>query len=203
MIAIVDYGFGNTGSIRNMLRKIGVESVVTRDFSVLRSADKLILPGVGSFDHGMKALMDLGLIPLLNEMVIEQKKPILGICLGMQLMTNCSEEGVAEGLKWIDASTIKFRNNSKEYRVPHMGWNDVKVIKSSNICNGFESNFRFYFVHSFYVKCNNLDDVVLETEYINDFVSAFQKGNIFGVQFHPEKSHKYGMLLLRNFSEME
>ena len=128
--------------------------------------------------------------------------PILGICLGMQLMTNSSEEGKEKGLGWMDASTIKFQVTSEHDRIPHMGWNEVEVMKNSPLCKDFDATYRYYFVHSYYIQCHNKVDVLLETEYIHRFTSAFQKDNIFGVQFHPEKSHKFGMKLLGNFASM-
>lgn len=202
MIAIIDYGFGNTGSILNMLKKIGYDGIITKDLDAMKRADKLILPGVGSFDHGMQALRNLDLEKPLGEMVLIDKKPILGICLGMQLMTNSSEEGKDKGLGWIDASTIKFQVTSEHERIPHMGWNEVEVMKNSILSQDFDATYRYYFVHSYYIKCHNKADVLLETEYIHRFTSAFQKDNIFGVQFHPEKSHKFGMKLLGNFASM-
>lgn len=202
MIAIIDYGFGNTGSIQNMLKKVGFNAVITSDVEIIKGAEKLILPGVGSFDHGMNAIRRLGLETVLNEMVHIEKKPILGICLGMQLMTKVSEEGQEKGLGWIDAKTVKFVSTELEERIPHMGWNEVLVKKSSPLCDGFESHFRYYFVHSYYVKCELQEDVLLETQYIQPFTAGFQHDNIYGVQFHPEKSHKFGMKLLSNFAGM-
>lgn len=202
MIAIIDYGFGNTGSIQNMLKKLGHESVITNDVHILANADKLILPGVGSFDHGMSALRNLGLESILNQMVLVEKKLILGICLGMQLMTQSSEEGNAPGLGWIDGKTIKFVPTEEDERIPHMGWNEVKVNKASALCEGFDDSYRYYFVHSYYVKCNKSADILLETQYIQPFTASFQHDNIYGVQFHPEKSHKFGMKLLGNFANM-
>lgn len=202
MIAIIDYGFGNTGSIKNMLRKLGHDSVITDDYETMAKADKLILPGVGSFDHAMEALNRLDLPRKLNQLVNVEKKPILGICLGMQLMTKCSEEGILPGLGWIDATTDKFISEDRNVRIPHMGWNEVGVEKETNLTEGFEKGYRYYFVHSYFVNCHNPEDILLKTFYINDFTSAFQKGHIMGVQFHPEKSHKYGMKLLDNFAKM-
>ena len=203
MIAIIDYGFGNTGSIKNMLKKLGHESVITKDYEVLSKADKLILPGVGSFDSAMQALADCGLIDILNQLVLKDKKPILGICLGMQLMTKSSEEGKLNGFGWIDAETVKFDFDDNQYRIPHMGWNEVSVENASVITEGFDKTFRYYFVHSYYVKCKNQSDIILITDYCNPFVSGFKKDNIIGVQFHPEKSHRFGKKLLDNFARME
>ncbi len=201
MIAIVNYGFGNTGSIQNMIKKIGFDSVITKDPVILRQADKLILPGVGSFDPGIKALRDSGLESILNQLVNVEKKPILGICLGMQLMTDSSEEGILPGLGWIEGKTVKFIPSEKKERIPHMGWNEVYVSTQSPLSEGFDSTYRYYFVHSYYVKCQNEEEVILYADYINRFTAAFQKGNIYGVQFHPEKSHKFGMRILKNFVE--
>lgn len=201
MIAIIDYGLGNPGSIKNMLKKIGVASEITRDIKTIESASKLILPGVGSFDNGMQNLSDFGLIEILNQKVKHDKIPVLGICLGMQLMTKSSEEGKLPGLGWIDAVTLKFRFKADEKKlpVPNMGWEHVKQEKESRLLTDMYSEPRFYFVHSFFVKSNDSSDTLLTTTYSRDFVSGFEKDNIVGVQFHPEKSHKYGMKMLSNF----
>lgn len=201
MIAIVKYGFGNTGSIKNMFSKIGHEAFITDSLEEIAMADKIVLPGVGSFDHGMEALRRLDLEAGLTRLVKDGNKPILGICLGMQLMTLSSEEGVSRGLGWINADTCRFIPGEGKERIPHMGWNTVSAAKTSPLTEGFDAQFRYYFVHSYYVKCHNPQDSLLETEYIHPFTSAFQNGNIYGVQFHPEKSHRFGMRLLRNFAE--
>lgn len=202
MLTIVDYGLGNLGSIKNMLKKIGVESEITSDSEKIRSASKLILPGVGAFDNGMTNLKEAGLIDVLNKKVHDEKTPILGICLGMQLMTNSSEEGSEKGLGWINAETKKFdfSGTEKKYPVPHMGWEYVKAKKASRLLENMYDEPRFYFVHSYFVSVNNPVDALLETNYGFDYVSGFEKGNIVGVQFHPEKSHKFGMVLLKNFA---
>lgn len=203
MITIIDYGLGNLGSIKNMLKKIGVASEITRDFNSIANAKKIILPGVGAFDNGMQNLKDFSLIDLLNKKVKEEKTPILGICLGMQLMTKSSEEGSLPGFGWIDAETIKFKfdEGGKKFPIPHMGWELVNQQKESGLMKNMFSEPRFYFVHSFFVKAKNSSDVLLTTKYGNDYVSGFEKDNIIGVQFHPEKSHKFGMCLLKNFVE--
>lgn len=206
MITIVDYGLGNLGSIKNMLKKIGVRADVTDDHDKILEADKLILPGVGAFDDGMENLDSKGLIKILNQKVIQEKTPILGICLGMQLMTEGSDEGKLPGLGWIEGSAKKFssQSNGEKIRIPHMGWN---ILQPSNGSENtiFKSDFeelRFYFVHSYYVNIKNQEENAGLTEYGQKFVSAFKKDNIIGMQFHPEKSHKFGMSILKNFIDI-
>ena len=201
MIAIIDYKIGNLGSIKNMLLKIGVESIISNNPSEIVSADKIILPGVGSYDEGMIKLKESGLIPVLDKMVKENKKPILGICLGMQLMTKKSEEGSLPGLGWIDADVVKFDLEDKSFKVPHMGWNYVNPVKENNLIQT-EENARFYFVHSYYVKCNKSEDILAKSHHRIEFVSAFQSDNIIGIQAHPEKSHKYGLSFLKKFTDL-
>jgi len=204
MIVIVNYGLGNLESIRNMLKKVGFESVMSSNPEEIRKASKLILPGVGAFDSGMKNLNELKIIPVLEEEILEKKTPILGICLGMQLLTKKSEEGKMAGLGWIDAETIRFEFHEEEekLKIPHMGWNTIKCKKESTLFQDPFPEMRFYFVHSYHVVCQKGDDILTETHYGYDFTSSFQKENIIGVQFHPEKSHKFGMRLLKNFAEL-
>lgn len=203
MVVIVDYHTGNLGSIKNMLKKIGCNSVISSSITEIENAQKLILPGVGAFDSGMEKLHALNLISVLNKKALEEKVPFLGICLGMQLMTKNSEEGKMQGLGWFDAETIRFNfpKEEKKFKVPNMGWKTVQVKKNEQLFSGIE-NPRFYFVHSYYVKCNHVEDVLATASYSTEFVSAFSRKNILGVQFHPEKSHKYGMKLLQNFMEL-
>lgn len=203
MLVIVDYGLGNLGSIQNMLKKIGVKATISSDSSIIQQATKLILPGVGSFAFAMNQLAELKLIEILNKKVLEEKTPILGICLGVQLFTSFSEEGNCKGLNWIEAETVKFSfNESNEFlKIPHMGWNDVVPNKQSKLFEGMPEDSRFYFVHSYYLQPKNEQDVLLKSNYGFDFTCALEKDNIVGVQFHPEKSHKFGMQLLRNFVE--
>jgi len=204
-IVIIDYGMGNLGSIANMIKKIGGNSLISSKVEDIENADKLILPGVGSFDSGMKNITLSGLSDILNKKVLIDKIPILGICLGMQLMTKGSEEGKEKGLGWIDAQTVKFNFSDIEQnpRIPHMGWNTVTKNKNHKIIEDIEFNSsRFYFVHSYFVKCQNENDVLLTCNYFNNFTAAFQKDNIIGVQFHPEKSHKFGMKIFKNFLEL-
>ena len=202
MIVIVDYNTGNLGSILNMFKKIGHEATISADPQFVAAASKLVLPGVGAFDVGMRSLERSGLIPLLNKRVLDDRVPALGICLGMQLMASCSEEGTRSGLGWIDANVMRFQSRalSSPLKIPHMGWNRVMSARSSPLTSELPDEPRFYFVHSYFVRCNRSEDVLLTTEYGETFHSAFQSGNVWGVQFHPEKSHKFGMALLRNFA---
>ena len=199
MVVVVDYRMGNLGSILNMLKKVGAEAVCSSDVHVIAEADRLILPGVGAFDMGMKNLNDLGLVPVLNRRVVDERTPLLGICLGMQLLTSESEEGKSPGLGWIDARTVKL--NSSNLKIPHMGWNTIEVKQRHSLFDGL-SEPRFYFVHSYHVHCNNGDNILSTTHYGSEFVSSVVKENILGVQFHPEKSHKFGMRLLSNFAHL-
>jgi len=199
MISIVDYGAGNLGSIENMIKRVGHKCQITNSIDVIDNSKKIILPGVGSFDFGMKQLKKSGLIDVLNKKALHDRIPVLGICLGMQLMTKSSEEGNEEGLSWFNAEVVKFKSEDKKMKIPHMGWNIVDVKKDSELLKDDNREKRFYFVHSFYVKSNEKTEVLTTTNYINNFVSALEKDNIYGVQFHPEKSHKFGMELFKNF----
>lgn len=203
MIAVIDYGMGNLGSIVNMLKKIGAEAIITSDAETIGRADKLILPGVGAFDHGMQSLHERGLVPLLEARVLEQRTPLLGICLGMQLLSRRSEEGSLPGLGWVEAETVRFQLNGHEpaLKVPHMGWNFVQVRQPHATFEALPDDPRFYFVHSYHVVCADERTVLATTDYGHEFTSALIHDNIVGVQFHPEKSHKFGMKLLKNFVE--
>ena len=186
-----------------MLKKVTDEQVVISSvITDIQKADRLILPGVGAFDQGMKKLQALNLIDILNEKVIVQKTPVLGICLGVQLFTGGSEEGSLPGLNWINGHTVRFNfEEEKKLKVPHIAWSDVISCKSSKLFQDMYPDSRFYFVHSYHLKCKNSEDVLLRSNYGYDFPAAIEKENILGVQFHPEKSHKYGMQLLKNFVE--
>lgn len=201
MICIVDYGMGNLGSIRNMLKKIGFNSLITNDIAEIKNAEKIILPGVGSFDAAINKIDELGIKPILKFKSQEEKTPILGICLGMQLLTECSEEGKLPGLGFVKAKTTKFPPNLG-LKIPHMGWNDVQETKHSQLTRDLPPESRFYFVHSYCVHVEDSNDSLLKTHYGIEFDSAIQHENIFGVQFHPEKSHKFGMKLLKNFGDL-
>lgn len=202
MTTIINYNLGNPKSIKNMLAYLGIESRISANHADIASAERLILPGVGHFQHGMEQLEQLGLIQVLKKEVLENNKPILGICLGMQLLTKHSEEGNLAGLGFIDAQTKKFELQDTTLKVPHMGWNTVEFKKDSPMNTGVSINPRYYFVHSYFVDCANQDDILCTTEYGQEFVSGFQHQNIFGLQFHPEKSHKFGMELLANFCKI-
>lgn len=202
-VTIIDYGMGNAGSIQNMLRKLGYGAIITSQVSQIQNAAKLILPGVGSFDNGIKYLSALRLIDILNEKVLRQGTPIMGICLGMQLMTKNSQEGKLPGLAWFEAETIKFNfDKDSSLKIPHMGWNLIKIKKKSKIFQDmYNQENRFYFVHSYHALCRNQEDILASTFYGYDFISVFERNNIVGLQFHPEKSHKFGMQVLKNFVE--
>jgi glutamine amidotransferase len=203
MIVIIDYGMGNLRSILNKLQRMDAEVIISSKVEDIEKAEKLILPGVGSFAAGMDNLEKYNLIPILTKKVIEEKVPILGICLGMQLLTKRSEEGNAEGLEWIDAETkqFEFERNNIKLKVPHMGWNSIDIRRESPLLKNVPANSTFYFVHSYHVCCNGTNSVVATTNYGYDFTSVIEKENVFGVQFHPEKSHKSGVRLLKNFLE--
>lgn len=201
-IVIIDYGMGNLGSIRNMFKHIGVTAVISSQPGDVAAAGKLILSGVGAFDSGMTNLEKMGMIPVLNRRVLEDRIPVLGICLGMQLLSESSEEGRMPGLGWISGKTVRFSFNQEDgkLKIPHMGWNTVDVVKPCPLFDGMYADPRFYFVHSYHVDCSHPDDMLCRTHHGYDFVSAVARENIYGVQFHPEKSHKYGMKILENFA---
>jgi glutamine amidotransferase len=201
MVVIVDYGLGNLGSISNMLKKIGADSTVTASASEIERAGLLVLPGVGAFDQGMANLRNRGLVDPLNRSVLERRVPILGICLGMQLFCDGSDEGQLPGLGWIPGRGVRFGWPPTEgaLKVPHMGWNEVAFELACPLAAGLQEQARFYFVHSYHVVCRDVADVAARATYGFAFTAAVQHGNILGVQFHPEKSHRYGMQLLRNF----
>ena len=192
---------GNLGSIKNMLRKVGAQSVITSNPEEILKADKLILPGVGSFDSGMKNLNDLHINEVLEQRVKKDKIPILGVCLGVQLMTNGSEEGSMQGLGWFDANTVKFNTTIVEEKLllPNIGWREVTLNKPSKLYTDMHEDPRFYFVHSYHLVANHLIDASMMAHYGYDYVVGLEQDNILGVQFHPEKSHKYGMKLYENF----
>ena len=200
MISIIDYGMGNLNSVKRKLDRMGVKSIITSDPEEIKKSDKIILPGVGHFAKAILEIKNRGLWDLLSEQVIVKKKLVLGICLGMQLMAKHSEEGDSEGFGWIDAEVLRFKvSDTIKYKIPHMGWNTLNQVKESPLFENINLNSEFYFVHSYYVYCSKPDDILTETTYDYSFTSAFQKENIFGVQFHPEKSHDAGEVVLRTF----
>ena len=202
MVTIIDYGMGNIGSITNMIKRIGYSAEVSSDITQIQAATKIILPGVGHFDMAMQNIKKLGLFNIIRKKAIEDKTPILGICLGMQIMCKGSEEGTEEGLGLIDAEVKRFHFLAGlKLKVPHMGWNIVEPIKNYSLFTEMSEEKRFYFVHSYHVVCNDENDIAAATNYGYDFTSSFGRDNIMGVQFHPEKSHKFGMQLLKNFIE--
>lgn len=201
MVTIVDYGVGNLASLKNILKKIGTDSVISSEESVIADADKLILPGVGAFDTCAAKLQESGLLQVLNKKVLAEKTPILGVCVGMQLLTEGSEEGVLPGLGWISGKIVKFRQDQLPagYKIPHMGWTDVELNKPSLLFKDMYEEPRFYFVHSYYPQLTDENNVLMYARYGYRFAAGMEKNNIMGVQFHPEKSHKFGMRLLDNF----
>ena len=201
MITIVDYEMGNVGSILNMLKHLGQPARISSRPEDIRAATKLILPGVGAFDAGMKNLAAKGLRAALDEAALERKTPLLGICLGMQLLSHSSEEGHERGLGWLDARTVRFHFDAEaDLKVPHMGWNLVRPCRADPLLAGLERDARFYFVHSFHLVCRNRDDEIARTTHGYEFASIVRRGHIQGTQFHPEKSHRFGMKLLGNFA---
>lgn len=203
LIVVVDYGMGNVGSILNMFRKLGATARLSSRPDDLLEADRLVLPGVGAFDMGMRNLHQMGYLETLRRRVLQERVPIMGICLGLQLFTRRSEEGSEPGLGWLDAETIRFRfaADQEQLKIPHMGWDKVEVCKPSPLFPRPDQERRFYFVHSYHVRCNDLSDVLTQSHYGYDFTSAVCKGNILGTQFHPEKSHRYGIEFIRSFVE--
>lgn len=204
MVVIVDYGMGNLNSVLKAFKRLRINAVISSSPEDIENAEKLILPGVGNFKRGMSNIRERNLITPLNNAVIKNNTPILGICLGMQLMTNHSEEGHIDGLGWIEAETVQFDfrdNDNHNLHIPHIGWNSVEVAANNILFDGLDEASSFYFVHSFYVNCQAKEDIASTTEYGNSFVSAITKNNIFATQFHPEKSHDFGLALLKNFTD--
>lgn len=208
MLVIVDYKMGNLHSVKKKLDRLKVDAIISSDPAVILNATKLILPGVGHFGNAMKNLREMNLLDALNEAVLVKKTPILGICLGMQLMANESRESIRrggesgeKGLGWFDAEVVKFSfEDTLRFKVPHTGWNTISIEKESPIMKDIPENSEFYFVHSYYMKANDSNDVLNYTDYGTRFASAVSKGNIYGFQYHPEKSHDVGMKLLENFA---
>ena len=199
-ITIIDYGMGNLRSVEKKFVRVGAGVEITNNPNIIINAKKLVLPGVGHFANGVKKLKELGIWEVHNEKVLKHKTPILGICLGMQIMAKDGEEGGLKGLGWIDATVVKFQiKNHLRFKVPHMGWNDIVVDKESVLFQGVPEEAVFYFAHSYHIKCNNPKEILSTSDYEYNFTSSIQKDNIYGTQFHPEKSHDWGEIILRNF----
>jgi glutamine amidotransferase len=203
MMTIIDYGLGNIQAFINVYRRMQVPIRIARSIQDLEGASRLILPGVGTFDHAMTLLDASGMRSALDRMVLDERIPILGVCVGMQILADSSEEGTLGGLGWVPARVIDFSSNPAfpSLPKPHMGWNDVKPPQSSQLFAGLDNEARFYFLHSFFFEGRDNSSIVAQTSYGIDFVCAIERGNIFGVQFHPEKSHRWGSRLLKNFTE--
>lgn len=204
MIAIIDYGLGNVKAFENVYTRLNIPVKIASKVKDLNGATRFILPGVGAFDYAMTKLSQSGMKEPLEELVLEHKLPILGICVGMQILAKYSDEGNLQGLGWIDATVKKIDTSLIHQRpyLPHMGWNNVKMVQDSNLLAGLNEDARFYFLHSYYFSCNNSQNIIAESEYGMKFACAVNCGNIYGVQFHPEKSHSNGIALLKNFGNL-
>lgn len=206
MITIVDYGLGNIKAFANVYKRLNIETRYASTPEQLMEAKKIVLPGVGAFDHAMRMLNQSGLKDCLNTLVLERKVPVIGICVGMQMMGHSSEEGTSNGLGWIDGTVKRFHYDNdviaNKYPLPHMGWNNISEIKPSALLNNLDEQKRFYFLHSYYFNCNNPDDVVATANYGFDYACIVNHSNVYGIQCHPEKSHHNGVALLKNFAEL-
>ena len=203
MIVIVDYGMGNLGSVLKSFNRLNIDVKISKSKNDILNADKLILPGVGHFKKGMENLINLDYIDVLNKKVIIDKTPILGICLGMQLFSNYSEEGNVKGLEWVDSEVLKFKvDNILKWKIPHMGWNTINIKRDNIFLKNIKNEEIFYFVHGYYMNCKDRKDVLSTTKYCNSFVSSINKENIYGAQFHPEKSHDQGIVIINNFVKL-
>ena len=204
MIAIINYGLGNIKAFGNVYNKLNIPFSIATKSEDLKNATKIILPGVGDFDWAMERLEKSGMRETLDELVLERHLPVLGICVGMQILAKSSEEGNLPGLGWIDAKVKKFDTAlfKQKTKIPHMGWNDVKPVKNSGLFKDLETNALFYFLHSYYFECHKNEDVLAVADYGGQFTCAAKAENIYGVQFHPEKSHQYGIQLLNNFANL-
>ncbi len=204
MITIIDYGVGNIFAFQNVYKRLDIPTKIAKTVADLENVEKLILPGVGAFDYAMEQLNKSGMRQKLDALVLEKKIPVIGICVGMQMMGNKSDEGNLDGLKWIDADILKFDQSLIQQRtkLPHMGWNDVITVAENPLFKGLENEAIFYFLHSYYFKCNNPNHIIATTEYGGLFTAAVNNNNVYGIQFHPEKSHQYGEKLLYNFSQL-
>jgi len=204
MIAIIDYGLGNVKAFANVYKKLNIPAVIVKRAQDLENAAKVILPGVGAFDYAMQRLEKSGMRQMLDELVLRRSVPVLGVCVGMQMLACSSEEGRLPGLGWIDGEVKRFDPAflKQSLAVPHMGWNNIKPVKINGLLQGLDLDARFYFLHSYYFHSHKRDDVIAVTDYGGEFDCAVNAGNVFGVQFHPEKSHQWGIRLLENFAKV-
>ena len=204
MIGIIDYGLGNVKAFANVYKILNIPVVIVKQPSDLKNISKAILPGVGAFDYAMKKFENSGMKPLLGEMVLLHHVPVLGICVGMQMLARSSEEGTLPGLGWVDGEVKRFNPSSllSSMRVPHMGWNNIKPLNLNSLLEGLDFDARFYFLHSYYFQSHRSEDVIAVTDYCGEFACAVNSGNVYGVQFHPEKSHQWGIRLLENFARL-
>ncbi|UUZ52985.1 imidazole glycerol phosphate synthase subunit HisH [Massilia sp. H-1] len=204
MITIIDYGLGNVLAFVNVYNRLNIPVRVAKSAAELDGATRLILPGVGSFDHAMEQLARSGMRPRLEQLVCEEKLPVIGICVGMQMLAKGSDEGKLPGLGWIDGQVRKFQLDEmpRGTNLPHMGWNDVTPVSMAGLFKGLEDDARFYFLHSYYFECNDGASILARTDYGSHFSCAVRRDNVYGVQFHPEKSHHFGSQLLSNFAEV-
>jgi imidazole glycerol-phosphate synthase subunit HisH len=204
MIAIIDYGLGNVQAFANVYKQLDIPVIIANNTADIVGATKLILPGVGAFDHAMQRLDQSGMRQVVEELVLERGVPVLGVCVGMQILAKTSEEGTQSGLGWINGAVKKFDVSSLQQKthLPHMGWNDVKPLNATRLFANSEKEWRFYFLHSYYFDCVSKEDILAEADYGVKFSCAVNHKNIYGVQFHPEKSHHFGVQLLKNFADL-
>lgn len=206
MITIVDYGLGNIKAFANVYKKLNIPTCYASTTEHLQKASKIILPGVGAFDHAMHKLNSSGLRQTLDNLVLEKKVPVIGICVGMQMMANDSEEGTSKGLGWIHGTVKRFgypqQEIAKKYPLPHMGWNNISPVKASSLVDNLDEYKRFYFLHSYYFECADTSDIVATANYGFDYACIVNRDNVYGIQCHPEKSHHNGVALLKNFAEL-